>query len=69
MTAEEREDYMYEQRRWLAEQYTNEKLVKLHDRQIVRFSWGREDSPIHSEPDLICDRIFMTILYGSESEL
>ncbi|KAF5235638.1 hypothetical protein FANTH_11657 [Fusarium anthophilum] len=37
--------------------------------QIVRFSWGRDNSPVHSEPDLVSDRVFMTVLYGSDSEL
>ncbi|KAF5597199.1 hypothetical protein FPANT_4145 [Fusarium pseudoanthophilum] len=43
--------------------------VKVGHGQIVRFSWGRDNSPVHSEPDLVADRVFMTVLYGSDLEL
>ncbi|KAH8669788.1 hypothetical protein BGZ60DRAFT_408218 [Tricladium varicosporioides] len=56
-------------RHWLADKLKDVVRVRVRDGEIVRFSWGRDDSPVHSEPDLISDRIFVTILYGSESEL
>ncbi len=38
--------------------------------QIVCFSWGEDDSPVHSEPDSSSsDRIFLSVLFGSEDEL
>ncbi|QGI69778.1 uncharacterized protein FFB20_07001 [Fusarium fujikuroi] len=49
--------------------FQNTPRVQVGHAQIVRFSWGRDDSPVHSEPDLVSDRVFMTVLYGSESEL
>lgn len=39
-------------------------------RQIIRFSWGQPDSPVHSEPDWSSsDRVFVSVLFGSEEEL
>ena len=58
-----------EQRQYLAEQYKNEKRIELRKNQVVRFSWGRDDSPVHSEPDFVCDRVFITVLYGSVPEM
>lgn len=38
--------------------------------QMFRMSWGRDDSPIHSEPDMSgSDRVFVSILFGLEAEL
>ncbi|KAG4033778.1 hypothetical protein MFRU_004g02810 [Monilinia fructicola] len=37
--------------------------------QIIRFSWGKEDSPVHSEPDLKEERVFTTVIYGSIDEI
>lgn len=38
--------------------------------QVIRFTWGQDDSPVHSEPDLSGgDRIFMSVLFGTEDEL
>jgi hypothetical protein len=48
---------------------SSEVPVRLVDGQIIRFSWGRNDSPVHSEPDMTSDRIFMSVLYGSQSEI
>ncbi|KAF1974401.1 hypothetical protein BU23DRAFT_553466 [Bimuria novae-zelandiae CBS 107.79] len=56
-------------RNWLAVEFKYETRVKVGHGEVVRFSWGREDSPVHSEPDLMVDRVFVTVLYGSESEL
>ncbi|KAL8364762.1 hypothetical protein RB595_003844 [Gaeumannomyces hyphopodioides] len=39
-------------------------------RQVIRFSWGQDDSPVHSEPDWgSSDRVFVTVLFGSEEEI
>jgi hypothetical protein len=56
-------------RGWLAGQYESAPRVAVGEGEIVRFSWGHRHSPLHSEPDLTCDRVFMTVLFGSESEL
>lgn len=54
---------------WLAEQYETGERVRVGAGEIVRFSWGETDSPVHSEPDLTTDRVFMSVLYGSQNEL
>ncbi|KAF4437813.1 hypothetical protein F53441_12954 [Fusarium austroafricanum] len=56
-------------REWLSNEFKDTPRVSVGHGEVVRFSWGRDDSPIHSEPDLVSDRVFMTVLYGSESEL
>ena len=66
---EEIEDAEAKLREWLASEFKNAPRVQIGHGEVVRFSWGRDDSPVHSEPDLISDRIFMTVLYGSESEV
>lgn len=67
------EDEMYDAdfklRGWLAKKFEHTPRVQVGHGEVVRFSWGRDDSPVHSEPDLISDRVFMTVLYGSEMEL
>ncbi|KAH7240161.1 uncharacterized protein BKA55DRAFT_577118 [Fusarium redolens] len=67
------EDEIYEAddklRECLTNEFKNTPRVQVGHGQVVRFSWGRDDSPVHSEPDLVSDRVFMTVLYGSESEL
>ncbi|KAK0712837.1 hypothetical protein B0T26DRAFT_753021 [Lasiosphaeria miniovina] len=38
--------------------------------QVIRFTWGQDDSPVHSEPDLSGgDRVFVSVLFGTEDEL
>ncbi|KAH7130899.1 hypothetical protein EDB81DRAFT_807663 [Dactylonectria macrodidyma] len=38
--------------------------------QIIRFSWGQHDSPVHSEPDSTgLHRVFVSLLFGSEEEI
>lgn len=38
--------------------------------QVIRFSWGEHDSPVHSEPDSTgLHRVFISILFGSEHEI
>lgn len=38
--------------------------------QVIRFSWGQDDSPVHSEPDFGGeDRVFVSVLFGSEEEI
>jgi hypothetical protein len=54
---------------WLATEFKDARRVRVGDGEVVRFSWGREDSPAHSEPDLVCDRVFVSVMYGSESEI
>ncbi|KAJ4012648.1 hypothetical protein NW752_008361 [Fusarium irregulare] len=56
-------------RNWLENKFENEPRVEARHDQVIRFSWGRGDSPIHSEPDLVCDRVFMSVLFGSEAEI
>ncbi|KAF2183280.1 hypothetical protein K469DRAFT_710811 [Zopfia rhizophila CBS 207.26] len=56
-------------RTWLAEEYEESKRLEFANGEVVRFSWGREDSPVHSEPDITSDRVFMTVLYGSKTEI
>ena len=56
-------------RLWLADAFKDEERLQFKAGEVVRFSWGRDNSPIHSEPDFISDRVFMTVLYGSEKEL
>lgn len=68
-TQEERDRAEDQFRAWLAEQFRSEKRLRIEEGRIVRFSWGREDSPIHSEPNLVSDRVFMTVLFGSENEI
>lgn len=68
-TQEERSNVQEKFRTWLAEQYKDEEKVEMVQGQVVRFSWGHDDSPVHSEPDFVSDRVFMSILYGSEKEI
>jgi hypothetical protein len=56
-------------RDWLAAAFADAERVSVGEGQVVRFSWGRDDSPVHSEPHLSGDRVFVTVLFGSESEL
>jgi hypothetical protein len=58
-------------RAWLAKQFEKEEKVKVRNGEVIRFSWGRDESPVHSEPDLDVEwgRVFMTVLFGSEAEL
>lgn len=38
--------------------------------QVIRFSWGQDDSPVHSETDFSGeDRVFVRVLFGSEEEI
>jgi hypothetical protein len=66
---EEIDDADVKLRGWLANKFKDTPRVQVGHGEVVRFSWGRDDSPVHSEPDLISDRVFMTVLYGSELEL
>ncbi|CAG1977376.1 unnamed protein product [Fusarium graminearum] len=68
-TPEERDEAELKQRKWLENEFKDTPKVQVGHGQVVRFSWGRVNSPIHSEPDFICDRIFISVLYGSEPEL
>jgi len=44
-------------------------MVGVGKGEIVRFTWGRRDSPVHSEPDMDGDRVFVSVLFGSEAEV
>jgi hypothetical protein len=37
--------------------------------QVIRFTMGRIDSPLHAVPAITQDRVFMNIVYGSEAEV
>ena len=52
-----------------AEELSLEPLVDVRNEQIIRFTWGQDDSPVHSEPDMNTDRVFVLVLYGSEREM
>jgi len=46
------------------------KTVPIEPNQVVRFSWGHSNSPVHSEPDISGgDRVFISLLLGSEAEI
>ncbi|KAK1598455.1 uncharacterized protein LY79DRAFT_539216 [Colletotrichum navitas] len=67
-------DYNYEseekERADLAEALEGIPLVELHAGQIVRFTWGESDAPVHSEPDSSAEaRLFVSVMFGSEAEL
>ncbi|KAK1985853.1 hypothetical protein LZ30DRAFT_707274 [Colletotrichum cereale] len=45
-------------------------LVELRAGQVVRFTWGADDAPVHSEPDSSAEaRLFASVMFGSEAEL
>jgi len=59
-----------EMRGVLAEGLKGEPVTEVREGEVVRFTWGEEDSPVHSEPDMSAgDRVFVSVLYGSEREL
>ncbi|KAF4464115.1 hypothetical protein FALBO_9056 [Fusarium albosuccineum] len=66
---EEIDDADHKLRQRFATEFKYAPSVQVGHGDVIRFSWGRDDSPVHSEPDLVSDRVFMTVLYGSESEL
>jgi hypothetical protein len=37
--------------------------------QVVRFTMGRVESPVHSAPEIVRDRVFVNVVYGSEEEV
>lgn len=59
-----------ENRAELAEKLAGYDALDLKLGQIIRFSWGEEDSPVHSEPDFSDqDRVFVSVLFGSKEEI
>ncbi|KAK2008891.1 hypothetical protein LZ32DRAFT_661709 [Colletotrichum eremochloae] len=45
-------------------------LIQLQEGQVVRFTWGKSDAPVHSEPDSSAEaRVFVSVMFGSEAEL
>jgi hypothetical protein len=64
------EGWEYERRRAeYAKKLSTEPLIEVASGEIVKFTWGRKDSPVHSEPDMNSDRVFVSVLYGSEREI
>jgi hypothetical protein len=51
------------------EKLSSEPVIEAASGEIAKFSWGQKDSPVHSEPDMNSDRVFISILYGSEREI
>ena len=52
-----------------AKELASEPLLDVRNGQIIRFTWGQGDSPVHSEPDMSTHRVFISILFGSEKEM
>ncbi len=60
----------YEPRREeLAELLAGETLINVPDCQIISFTCGTDTSAVHSEPKMNTDRIFMSAVPGTESQL
>ena len=68
-TEKDRDEAYDAMREWLSDEFREADRVVVTKGDIVRFSWGRNDSPVHSEPQMLMDRVFMTVLHGSEAEL
>jgi hypothetical protein len=47
--------------------FARERSVNLG--QVLRFTMGRIDSPLHAVPQITHDRVFINIVYGSEAEV
>lgn len=43
--------------------------IQIKTGQVIRFTWGRKNSPVHSYGDLSGPRVFLSIVYGSEAEI
>jgi hypothetical protein len=43
--------------------------IQIKTGQVIRFTWGRKNSPVHSYGDLSGPRVFVSIVYGSEAEI
>lgn len=65
-------------RRWDTSRPNEALALKLRDYpeaevdvgQIIRFSWGQFDSPVHSEPDVTdLHRVFISVLFAAEPEI
>lgn len=52
-----------------SEQLALEPVLDIKKGEIIRFTWGQTDSPVHSEPDENCDRVFISIIFGSQREI
>jgi hypothetical protein len=37
--------------------------------QVMRFTMGRLESPVHSAPRVVRDRVFVNVVYGTEEEV
>ena len=58
-----------EEREKLIEALGNEQQINVGRSDIIKFSWGQDDSPIHSEPDMSTERAFVSMMFGSEGEV
>jgi hypothetical protein len=47
--------------------FAGERSVELG--QVIRFTMGMVDSPVHAVPTITKDRVFMNVVYGSETEV
>jgi hypothetical protein len=47
--------------------FAGERNVELG--QVLRFTMGRVDSPVHAVPVITKDRVFMNVVYGTEAEV
>lgn len=63
-------DCAWENRSILADKLAGCNLLVVESGQVIRFSWGQDDSPVHSEPDFSGeDRVFVSVLFGSKREI
>jgi len=53
----------------LAEELLLEERINLKPGQIFAFTCGEVDSPVHSEPDISTDRIFVSMVPGSRDQI
>jgi hypothetical protein len=61
---------MFEERReTLAHAFERSPQVEIATGQIFAFTCGEPDSPIHSEPDIKSDRIFMSVVPGTPDQI
>jgi hypothetical protein len=57
-------------RRELADRFQDAVEEPIPEGGVVRFSWGLDNSPVHSEPDCSnSDRVFISLLFDNEDEI
>jgi len=52
-----------------AEALASELVLDLKRAQVIKFNWGQDDSPVHSEPDITTDRVFISIFSAVKKEI